>query len=452
MNLTQNILQSLEILQLPIMELRDFIMNELAENPAIDFAEEQGRETEEQGKIGGTPFPNSQKVVPNRKTIRDEETEKERAFQNLEERFKTLQDYVYTQFSVENISNDMKRIGEYIIYNLDDDGYLRHSIEEIAEALKPRFNALSKEALIIEIKKTLDVIQKLLPSGIGARDLKECLLLQLNRDDPSYSIKQKLITCYLEDIGSRHFSKISKELNITREELNKIIREISKLNPKPGYSVKTEKPIPIYPEVIVKEIDGKYEVIIYDSCLPNLTINKGFLSISKNKNISEQEATFIKEKVNRGKWLIKSIKQRKLTLSKIASSIVKYQTEFFEKGVEYLKPITMTQVADENKMHVSTVSRAISGKYIQTPKGIFSMKFFFTRPIDEKNQGAEQITRLAVLSKLQDIIDEEDKQNPIGDSKITELLNKMGVKVARRTVAKMREELKIPPARLRARN
>lgn len=492
MMLTQQIIQSLELLQLPIMELRELIMEELSENPTVELTQDIDEHSDEE-----PPEPIEQRrdgkqsekldILDDFEAIQEGETSYEKhyyneeaaekrydMFQNIEAKPQNLRDYLYSQLTLMEVSDEIKTIGEYIIYNnINDNGYLKFTSEEtpasstgqlpaltqeefsdkilkeIAVSLKDKFPNLTREELIDKIKVVLDIIRKLEPMGVGARNMKECLLLQLFEDDPHYEVKRKLINQYLEDIGQKQLSKISQETGIDIEELKIIVAEISHLNPKPGATFSADKVPSVYPEVIVKEIDNNYEVILEDSYLPPIIINKKCQEMLKNKNLPSEERNFIRKKLTSGKWIISAIEQRKMTLHKIANEIVGYQKDFLEKGIEYLKPLTMQQVANTIGMHVSTVSRAVSNKYIDTPRGIFNMKFFFASAADVNDGNPHRSTRLNLLSKMQDIIENEDKKKPISDSEIAEILNKDGLKIMRRTITKIREELGISSSRLR---
>ena len=462
MKLSQQMVQSLELLQLPIMDLRELIMQELAENPTLETSQDIDEQQEEQTISTDTRkeeeegdkldvlnyIEESLNEGRTRKPNYDEEDVKFDMMQNTAAGAITLQEHLHNQLILMDIPDDIKTIAQQIIYNIDDDGYLKATVEEIASSLKEQFPNLTDAELLDNIVMVLEIIQKLEPRGVGARDAKECILLQLSDEDPRYELKKHLIHNYLDDIGQNRLPKIANEVKVDLTELKVIVNELSKLKLKPGSTFSKDKTPPVYPEVTVKEIDGKYEVAIEDSYLPPIYISRHYQEMLKNTKLSKEEKDFIKKKLSSSRWLINAIEHRKSTLYRISEEIVKQQYEFFEKGIEYLKPLTMQQVANILGIHVSTVSRAVSDKYMDTPRGIFNVKFFFASAAETSTDNNQQ-TRLSLISKLEELIQSEDKKSPLSDSQIADILKKDGMSVARRTVTKIREEINIPSSRIR---
>jgi RNA polymerase sigma-54 factor len=455
--LSQELLQSLELLQIPIMELHQMIMQELSENPTIELSEEieeeetqssqtqTAQEAEEKFDILDELEKNiePEKVIPSK----DEEDKKTEFLQNIQARYPNIRDMLYEQLTLSDAPEDIKLVGKEIIYNIDDAGFLKFNPSEIAAGLKDLFPLLSQEQIEQKVKIAIALIQKFEPKGVCASTLKECLLLQLSEEDPNYHLKKKLIEEYLEDISKNKLPEVAKKLMIDLETLKWLIYEISRLNPRPGATVLSEKAPVIYPEVVIKEIDGKYEIVIEDEYIPELIINKNYIKMLRSGKLSKDEREFLKGKLIRARLLVNAVNMRKTLLYKVAELLVKHQTDFFKKGIEHLKPLTMRSVAKELGVSSSTVSRAVAEKFIQTPRGIYNMKFFFARPRD--NKLPEEQVRASLANKVQEIIQSEDKKNPYTDSQIADLLSRDGVSVARRTITKIRVDLGIPSSRVR---
>jgi RNA polymerase sigma-54 factor len=316
------------------------------------------------------------------------------------------------------------------------------------------------------------------PAGVGARDTRECLLLQLNETDPGYAAKRRIIERHLGDIGHNRLPKIARDLAadpqaladfgyraapepaVLLDDLKILIGEIQKLNPKPGANFATENAPRVFPEVIIRRVDGAYEIVIEDSWLPPLSINRDYQDRIKDKSVPKAEREYIRKRIDAGRQLISAIEQRRQTIQRITGEILKHQMDFFEHGTEHLKPLKMQEVADALGIHNSTVSRAISGKWIETPRGIFPMKFFFASAAPRSPNGTpapaapgaadpDDRTRLSLMEKIREIVDAEDRKRPLSDLEIVRILKQQGIAAARRTVAKYREEMNIPSSRLR---
>jgi len=436
--MTPELRQAIQLLQYTSLELQEYILREIEENPLLEYEdviEEPQEIIDEFDQIDWKEYIENYDDISYKQEINKDE--KSITFENFFTPSQTLKEFLLEQLSMVSVGQREYKIAEYIIQNIDSNGYLTESTEELAKVLGV------SEA---EVEIMLGVVQTFEPVGVGARNLQECLLLQL-RDRKDLLII-KIVENYLEDIALNKLSKIASELNIDVEEAQRYADEIKSLEPKPGRSFagNSEEIKYIIPDAKVEKIDGEYVVLINEITIPKLNINNFYKELIKNSD--ETTSQFLQEKLNSAVWIIKSIEQRKQTLTKVIESIVKFQIDFFEKGEGYLKPLTLKDVADDIKMHESTVSRATNGKYIQTSKGIYELKYFFSQAI-KANEGL--ISSDTVKNTIKEIIEKEDSKNPLSDQQISDKLEQMGISLSRRTVAKYREELKIPSSKLRKR-
>jgi RNA polymerase sigma-54 factor len=334
----------------------------------------------------------------------------------------------------------LRELAERLIGYLDEDGYLRVPLEEIAQ---------ESGCSLPELEEALRLVQSLDPPGIGARSLAECLEIQLRHrrvDDPlAYEIVRK----YLPELQKKNIKKLAKQLGAEEERVRNLVNLITSLEPKPGYAYSTTPPAYIRPDVIVRRIDNDYYVFVDDGLLSDLRISPTYRRLLEEPNRlgNEEERKFAREKLKAAQWLVKNINRRKNTLLRVAQAIVDHQREFFDKGINYLKPLTLRQIAEEVGMHESTVARVTSGKYIDTPRGTFEMKYFFSRGLP--SDSGEEASNRTVKQMIAELIENDDPNNPMSDQRIVELLKEKGINIARRTVAKYREQLGILPSRLR---
>lgn len=350
-----------------------------------------------------------------------------------------LRDYLLWQLGMTNLSQRELEIGDYIIGNLNEDGYLEVDGEEIAKAL-----GVSTE----EVEKVLSVIQNFDPVGVAGRDLKETLLVQVRFYGYDNPILERLIKDHLKDLAEKNYDLILKTLGIEREELIKAVQLLQTLDPKPGRNYSSERPNYITPDVYLIKVGDDYQIVLNEDGLPKLRISKYYKDVLNNKAfLSESEREYIREKLKSASWLIKSIHQRQKTLYKVTESIVKFQREFLDKGVKYLKPLVLRDVAEDVKMHESTISRITTNKYIHTPQGIFELKYFFNSSVETLDGNA--MASEGVKELIRNIIKNEDKKRPYTDQEIANLLLKENIKIARRTVAKYREAMGILPSKQR---
>ena len=461
-------IQSLEILVTPLLQLQEKITQELADNPVLEqekaAAEELAgdlisdisatgalREENKAETSGGSEEELTelmqyadawQDYLPpthSRRSYSEEDEEKRQyLFDSLTEE-SSLQEQMLEQLRFSELDPRMARIAEEIIGSIDDNGYLRTHIADIATTTGVELG---------EVEKALTFVQAFDPPGIGARDLKECLSLQLKRRGRDNPCMMKLVREHLDDIARNHLPQVAKRLKISLEELHAMLEELRLLNPYPGSAVSPENPVFVIPEMTVeKDESGNFNILSNDDQFPRLRISQLYLKLLEDPKTPEETRSYIKEKLLNGKMLIKSLEHRQSTIRRIAEIIVAQQHEFLEKGIEYLKPMTMQQVADKLDLHETTISRAIANKYITTPMGLFEFKFFFSGGYQAAN--GEELSSKSVKEKIRDMIIKEDSSKPLSDEKISHLLKEQGFSVARRTVAKYREEMNIQPSHLR---
>jgi RNA polymerase sigma-54 factor len=346
-----------------------------------------------------------------------------------------LADHLTWQLSMSDASPRTKEIAQFIIGNIDEDGYLRANNEEIMAS-----GGYQAE----EVETAVKAVQSLDPIGVGARDLRECLLLQLEFLELDAPLVEIIVRDHWDEFMQRKFVSLAKTLGIDLKSLEGIVEIIKHLDPKPGRKYSNERAIYVEPDVYIQKVGDEYVIVLNEDGMPKLRINSGYRSMLNSMDSKQDGETvnYIKDKIRSAVWLIKSLDQRQRTIYKVAESIVKHQREFLEKGIDYLRPLVLRDVADDIQMHESTVSRVVSNKYMHTPRGLFLMKYFFHSGIDSDT--GEDISSLTVKKKIQSFIDNEDPRKPLSDSKIMKILNDEGINIARRTVAKYRDELNIP--------
>ena len=457
MRLAPQMIQSMEILQMAVLDLQGKLAQELEENPVLEVKAEGG------GEAGPSAAPVSEgppkegfdeeggwyeelsswreATGRSRRVGSDEEDAKLAVLQNTEARPQSLQDHLRDQIRLLDVPAEYLPATEQVIYNLDDNGYLPYPIEQIAESGET-------PAPLEKLQAALRIVQSLEPVGVGARDLRECLLLQLRGDDsPEAVLARDLVSGHLEDLEANRLPKISKATGETLEEINRAVRFLSGLNPKPGALHGGVASPKIVPDVVVECVDGRYEVRVENHYLPRLAISPWHQKRLEERQADPALRDWIKKKLDAARWLIDAIAQRQDTLQRVATSIVEAQKGFLDHGIEHLAPLKMQQIADKVGVHVSTVSRAISKKYMQTPRGIFPMKFFFSGAVETPLGDGE--SWVVVRQKVAELVAAENRREPLSDGEIAEALKKQGLSVARRTVAKYRKMLKIGSSRMR---
>jgi RNA polymerase sigma-54 factor len=461
--MTPSLQQAIKLLQLSKLELQEVLNQELLENPLLEESAEEVKqeEAEADSQEAKTDAEEEAKKVDDKKDDKEKdsfdeidydayfqdyieygynprgmgEEHDEFPIENTLTRPPNLTDHLTWQLSMSDASPLVKEIGAFIIGNIDEDGYLRASNEEIAE---------SGHYEMAEVEKAVEAIQWLDPIGVGARDLRECLLLQLQFLEIDVPYVEEIIRDHWDEFMQRKFVQIAKALSIDMKTLEGIVEVIKHLDPKPGRKYSNERAIYVEPDVYVQKVSDEYIIVLNEDGMPKLRINGSYRAMlnSMDSKRDGETVNYIKDKIRSAVWLIKSLDQRQRTIYKVAESIVKHQREFLERGIDFLRPLVLRDVADDIQMHESTVSRVVSNKYMHTPRGLFLMKYFFHSGIDSDT--GEDISSLTVKKKIQSYIDAEDPRKPLSDSKIMKILNDEGINIARRTVAKYRDELNIP--------
>lgn len=443
--LTPQLKQAIKLLQLSRVELLDLIKEEIKANPVLEEREPEMSEMNLDSESPETEsydagwdayfeeYQNEYWYDDKSRLINPGKVELP-SFESTTASKVDLFSHLMWQLNVSGLDEEGKRVGTYIIGNLNKDGYLEASVQEIA-----KLSGTSPE----KVEAVLKIIQNFDPVGVAARDLKECLLIQARAYNLGGTLVEKIITDHLEDIENRRYEKIAKELSVTTDDVISAVMVIRSLDPRPGSEYFDERTIYIVPDVYVIKVGDEYEVVLNQEDIPVLRINPYYRELLKKKDLlSKKDRVYLKKKFNSALWLIKSIYQRQSTIYKVTKSIVKFQRDFLEYGIGYLKPLVLKDVAEDIGMSESTVSRITANKYVHTPQGIFELKFFFTSSINSTD--GESVSSESVKEYIRKIIKDEDKKKPYSDEEIKQILEKRyNVKIARRTVAKYREELGI---------
>jgi RNA polymerase sigma-54 factor len=462
-------IQVIKLLEIPTLQLEQRIKKELEENPVLELesdtpeTSDDANEDNEQAESEDDEFSyddylnEEEDDIPTYKTSTNNYSKDDKYVDIPFSVGVTFHENLRDQLSMINLSEEDSQLAEYIIGNIDDDGYLRRDLMAISDDLA--FN-LNMEVPEEKLEEVLKVIQQLDPPGIGARNLRECLLLQLNRKkNGSHDLARSIVKDYFDEFTRKHYEKIKKKLDLSDEELKNGIEQVLKLNPKPGSSYSNphnKSNQHIIPDFILENVDGELVLSLNQQNVPDLKINDSYLDMlrglvehNKQKNKNQKEAMmFVKQKVDSAKWFIDAIRQRNHTLLLTMSEIIDFQKEYFKEGDETkLRPMILKDIAERTGLDISTISRVSNSKYIQTHFGIFALKYFFSEGL-QKDDGEEVSTR-EIKKILQECIDNEDKHKPLTDEKLTQILKEKSYNIARRTVAKYREQLDIPVARLR---
>lgn len=430
--------QSLNILQAPLMELKQLVDAELRENPALEevipdnAAEEPGKSKSDLDDQWDEYY--SQRAVAEPWT--KEALEKRQHFFDSQVRQPTLQEHLLGQLLTASWEKPDARIAAEIIGNLDEQGYFRADVEDVAYATGSG---------ALEVEGVLERVQEFDPPGVAARNLGECLYLQLKRSGRQYSTEARIVRHHLEELGRKKIQEISNVLGVSTQEVQHAAEEIAKLNPRPGHAFSAEPEQTVIPEIVVERDGDGYAVRLNSDEIPVLRIADSYKDMLSES--SREVRDYLRDKIKGGKFFIKSIQQRQQTLMNIGREIVNRQRDFFDNGPSHLRPMTMSQVADAVGVHETTVSRAASGKYMATPQGIFEIKYFFTHGYT--NSEGEAVSNESVRQAILALVREENPRHPHSDQDIVGLLTEQGLAVARRTVAKYRDQLGILPSHLR---
>lgn len=472
--MTRQMIQSIEMLQLPLMDLQQNISQELIANPWLETREEDAAEPadasirqkapqEERPPDGNETDARVRRLEgllrdwndPNTRTASGvvrragEDDAKLEAMQNTAAPSVTLEEHLLAQLHLSKEEPRPKELAEVIMGSLDENGYLKVPLMDLFYKTEDgiRQELVPGGCTEEEAELTLELVQSFDPAGVGARSVQECLLLQLQRTAGVTEFEEHLIEKHLDDLGHNRLPKIAKEMGVTVERIKEALARITHLNPKPGRGFGGGRPQYVVPDVCVDEIDGQYVIRINEHFLPSLRISSDSLRLLKKEAQDPEVRDYVIGKLGSAVWLLESVIQRRHTLYRITQQIVDIQKEFFEHGPSRLKPLMMQEVAERIGMHVSTVSRALAGKYIQTPQGLFPMRYFFAGGF-KSGEGEEESNR-AIMLKIAEMAKNENKASPLSDQEIVEILAKDGVDIARRTVAKYREKLNIPSSRQR---
>jgi RNA polymerase sigma-54 factor len=467
MRMAPRMIQSMEILQMPWMELQERIDQELIDNPVLEElrdsrtttqtetdaeaeAPKESTETESEPAdlVGGdAEFDDAdnweayEEHRPSRAALMEESDRKLEAMQNMAARPPSLLDHLTDQLSFVELSPRIRRLAELIVQNLDEHGYFRH---------EPTFliRESGGEASFQDVEEAIAAVQRLEPAGVGARDLGECLLLQLTPETPMRDVLRLLITHHLDDLEQNRLPAIEKRTGLSITEIKDAIDHLRHLNPRPGAAFANSFNQFVVADLIVETDDqGNYHVRLIDEHVPQLSISRRYQRMLRDRTGDPAARAYIQKKLQAARWLIESIEQRRGTLLKVAKAIIAHQQDFLDKGPESIQPLKMQQIADQVGVHVTTVSRAVDDKWVQTPRGIFALKRFFGGGTTTTD--GEEVAWDTIKQKLLEVIAKEDKSNPMSDEEVVEELGRHGLTVARRTVTKYRKALKIPPSRQR---
>ena len=464
-------IQMIKLLEIPAMQLEQRIKKELEENPVLEEGVDEEIDKQEEEDVVDDTFEDNTEEFSLSDYLDEDDTPSYRLTtsnyskddeRNAEIPFSvgsSFHEHLKSQMGLQSLTGEEEELAKYIIGNIDEDGYLRRKLESIVDDLAFLQNIKTSEEELLNI---LRIVQDFEPPGVGARDLQECLLLQIERkdqDDPVKKRAREILKYYFQEFTKKHYEKIEERMNLANGELKEAIDEILKLNPKPGGSVNDPHSKlfhQIVPDFVLENRDGEFELLLNSKNVPDLRVSRTYAEMlrsfkaQKDKpSKNEKEAiSFVKQKLDSAKWFIDAIRQRQATLLITMNAILSYQEEYFNEGDETkLKPMILKDIAEMTGMDISTISRVANSKYIQTHFGIFSLKYFFSEGM-QKESGEEVSTR-EIKAILMECIENEDKKKPLNDEKLGAILKEKGYQIARRTVAKYREQLKIPVARLR---
>ncbi len=424
----QQILQA-AILQLNAVNLEERILDELEINPALDQVEGTNEPEEETADDDDLDWDQDYEFEP--PNIYEKKEYKDMPLPQK----KDFVEYLADQLDLCDFIPNERAVAEEIIYNLDDNGYIAMEMELISD----RF-----EMELVDVIGILKKIQTFDPKGIAARDLQECLLIQI--DDSKHPVAHKLLLEFFDDVANHRYDQLAEKVGCSEDEIKKALDVISHLNPKPGAGHESAETISVIPELIMYKRENNWVIVVNDSWLPDVQVNREYVDMLAGE-LDKKAKSFIKEKVDNAVWFVDAVSERRKTLTNVMQEIIKRQPEFFQGNLNQLKPMKLQDIADVLKVDVSTVSRSTRGKYVDTPYGIFELKSFFTEGMITTS--GEEISTIQIKRLLKELLCEENKQHPYTDEKLKEILNMQGYPVARRTVAKYREQLHFPVARLR---
>ena len=451
-------IQMIKLLELPAVQLEQRIKQEIEENIALEEEERPAEEDEQPQQISVDEYLREDDTPSYKSRINNySKDDKQRPVYLTEGR--SLQEYLVEQLSYRNLSERDMKLAVYLIGSIDEDGYLRRDLESISDDIA---FTVGIETSVGELERLLDIIHELEPAGIGARDLRECLLLQMNQmqvNTRARRLARKILTSYFDEFVKKHYEKLIARLQVSEEEFRDAIAEIRRLSPKPGnlYAEGGTDTTPyIVPDFILDYQDGHFQLSLNSYNVPEVKINRRYVDMIRDmvgsdgrvKEKDREAIQFVKSKIDSAKWFISAIKQRHDTLMRTMQTILDYQQEYFKDGDRSkLRPMILKDIADRTGLDVSTISRVVNSKYVQTQFGIILLKSLFSEAM--QTDSGEEVSSYEIKNILQECIDEEDKRRPLTDETLMDILNSKGYRIARRTVAKYREMLGIPVARLR---
>jgi len=464
--------QAMDLLYMPLLDLQQHLKQELLNNPFLEMVEPEEEEEEEGTEAEEAPTPEEEKT-PNDEIDwegilldgfdaggRREEHEEKEYYEPVTVDTRDLSDHLRDQIALLDLDPRQMLLAEEFIGNINEDGYLACPVDDIRQSINDvvlkAAEATDRDPSEVpvygedEVMRMLETVQALDPAGVGARDLRECLMLQLKDAGLEQSVPYRLVRDCFDELINHRWSEISKRFGISPSDVQKAADEIAKLDPKPGLVYSDASDNYIIPDLVVEKIDGRYHVFLNDANLPRLKLSRAYQEIARDKKKFEGEnKEFISNKLNSANWMIQAIEQRRQTMLKVMNYIVERQRDFFEKGVQYLKPLTLREVAEVISMHESTVSRVTNEKFVQTPRGVLPLKFFFSSGLS--TTGGEDVSARGIKDQIQKLVENEDPKHPLTDQAIVNILKESGVQIARRTVAKYRDQLGVLSARMRKR-
>ena len=457
--LSPQLQQSLLILQTPLLELRNLVQQEMETNPVLEeLPEDSGANERSEAEASADEnfkeefeklasldeewrdymAQSASSNFDGRRGSKEADDKRQFLFDSIPVQ-ETLQQNLIAQLNQTVLSADDRKTAELIIGNIDDDGFLQSTTEEMA---------LNSGIPQDEFERGLGSIQTFYPAGVGARDLRDCLLIQLRRQGKENSLEHRIVSEHMEDLGRHRFPEIARSMAVTVEDVQKAADKIARLNPRPGQVFAAAPQNYVLPDVIAEKVDGEYQISLNTEQIPHLRISNLYKDIIASGDTQTSDVKdYIRDKIRSGKFLIRSIHQRQQTILNIAQQIVSRQRDFLDHGASHLKTMTMAEIADAVSVHETTVSRAVSGKYMATPQGVFEMKYFFTGGYQTAT--GESLSNVSVKQAILDLVKHESGSAPLSDHEIVQILSERGIPIARRTVAKYRTEMNILPSHMR---
>ena len=448
-------IQTIKIIELPIQELEQRIKREFEDNPVLDDSPAESRDDDDQAKDVSLDELDSDDPIPSYRLRVNNAGKDERPEYNTFSVKESFTQSLLTQLGFRDLNEHQMAVARYLVCSIDDDGYLRRDLDTIVDDIAFRENI---ETDYDEVSYLLGIIQDFDPPGVGARDLRECLTIQLRKMKQTEDVRNALtiLEDYFQEFTNKHFQKIMARMSINEEQLRAAINRIVKLNPSPGGQIDDsydEQAQQVVPDFVLDLVDGELKLSMPRFTIPEIRVNKKYADmLAQSKGTSDRKqkeaATFVKQKIDSAKWFVEALKQRQNTLESTMKAIIDYQHDYFMDGDEsHLKPMVLKDIAEITGFDISTISRVVNSKYIETHFGIFPLKYFFSEGLE--NQAGEEVSTRELKKALQECVDSENKLKPLTDDQLVEEMNKKGYKVARRTIAKYRDQLGIPKARLR---